>query len=183
MWISTAVIIMVGVALLLVSRRSLRRPHTHGFYRLFVFQSILALLWLNLPLWTVNPESPLQRLSGVCLGLSLYLLLHSLYLLLRRGGHSKRRRDAANFRFENTARLVDSGLYRYIRHPMYGSLLFLLWGCYLKGPGLAASVLVVLGSWALVRAARTEEGENIRTFGQAYRDYIARTRMFIPYLF
>lgn len=183
MAISTTVIAMLGVALLIVSRHCLLRPSSHGFYRLWVFQSILGMLWLSLPHWSANPDSLLQRLSGAMLALSLYLLLHGLYLLLRRGGHSPARRDAANFRFENTARLVDSGLYRYIRHPMYGSLLFLLWGCYLKAPGLASSALVGLGSWALVRAARTEEGENIRVFGQAYRDYITRTRMFVPYLF
>ena len=36
---------------------------------------------------------------------------------------------------------------------------------------------------ALFKAARVEEWENLRTFGRAYRAYIRRTRMFIPYLF
>jgi protein-S-isoprenylcysteine O-methyltransferase Ste14 len=66
---------------------------------------------------------------------------------------------------------------------MYSSLLLLLWGFYLKSPGALTTLLVIAGTLALFKAARVEEAENLRTFGQAYRAYIRRTRMFIPYLF
>lgn len=171
-----------GVGLILVSRKSLLRPDTHGFYRLFVFLAVLLLVWLNLPVWSENPESLAQRLSSLLQFGSLYLLLHSLYLLIVRGGHSHKRKDVANLAFENTARLVDRGLYRFIRHPMYGSLLLLMWGIVLKGPSSAVLLVAVIGTAALVAAAKVEEGENIRAFGQAYRDYIQRTRMFVPFL-
>lgn len=171
------------LALLFVSRRSLTRPRSHGFYRLFGFEAIAAIAWLAHRGSEQPGVAPLQMLSAFCLLGSLYLVLHGFYLLVRRGGHDQARRDPANFPFENTARLVDRGLYGYIRHPMYASLLFLLWGFYLKAPGALTSLLVVGGSLALFKAARVEEGENLRTFGRAYRAYIRRTRMFIPYLF
>lgn len=183
MTLSDWIFMTVAIALLLISWRSLLHPRTHGFYRLFGFLAITALGWLSYPLWGRPTEQPLQWLSGVLLLGSLYLVLHGLYLLVRRGGHSAAREEPANFAFENTARLVDDGLYGYIRHPMYASLLFLLWGFYLKAPGALTTVLVVGGSLALFKAARVEEWENIRTFGRAYRAYIRRTRMFIPYLF
>jgi protein-S-isoprenylcysteine O-methyltransferase Ste14 len=33
-----------------------------------------------------------------------------------------------------------------------------------------------------VLAAKTEEKEDVRHFGEAYRDYVTRTKMFIPWL-
>ena len=39
-----------------------------------------------------------------------------------------------NLAFENTVKLVEVGLYRFIRHPMYASLLLLAWGAFLKHP-------------------------------------------------
>ncbi|MCK7540462.1 MAG: hypothetical protein MZV63_61010 [Marinilabiliales bacterium] len=50
--------------------------------------------------------------------------------------------DEKLFRFEKTTELVTSGIYRYIRHPMYSSLLLLAWGIWLKQP-LAATLPVV----------------------------------------
>lgn len=171
------------LALLLVSWRSLACPRSHGFYRLFGFQAIAGLAWLGYPAWADPQVPPLHLLSAVLLLGSLYLVVHGYYLLVKRGGHSELRQDPGNFAFENTARLVDDGLYGYIRHPMYSSLLLLLWGFYLKSPGALTTLLVIAGTLALFKAARAEEAENLRTFGRAYRTYIRRTRMFIPYLF
>jgi len=91
--------------------RQLKNPGMYGFYSFFVFVGILALLLLNYPYWFIDPFSPLHILS-------------SLWLLRRYGGRRERINMPENFRFENTLYIVDSGLYRYIRHPMYGSLLF-----------------------------------------------------------
>lgn len=177
------VFVGVALALLVVSRHSLRTPRAHGFYRLFAFLSLAALLWLNLPLWPGPRSAWLEALSSLLQYGSLYLFLHSLYLLTVRGGHGRWRTERANFAFENTARLVDRGPYGYVRHPMYGSLLLLLWGVCLKGPHLLPVALALLGSVALMLAARVEEGENLATFGETYRAYMGRTRMFVPFVF
>jgi protein-S-isoprenylcysteine O-methyltransferase Ste14 len=171
-----------GITLVGISRKSLLRPDTHGFYRLFVFESIVLLCWLNLPHWGAERGSLHQMLSSLLQFGSAYLALHSFYLLWVRGGRTGKRKDVANFTFENTERLVDSGLYGYIRHPMYGSLLLLIWGLFFKNPGDVTGLVAVMGTAALVLAAKVEERENIRTFGAAYRDYIQRTRMFIPFV-
>jgi protein-S-isoprenylcysteine O-methyltransferase Ste14 len=36
---------------------------------------------------------------------------------------------------------------------------------------------------AVYLTARTEEAENLAKFGQIYRDYMLKTRRFIPFLF
>jgi protein-S-isoprenylcysteine O-methyltransferase Ste14 len=176
--------LFIGIAALLVavSRHSLLRPQTHGFHRLFGFMAIVAMAWLTLPGWERSQDWRIT-LSSLCLFVSLYLVGHGLLCLLWYGGRSQRRRDRANFAFENTDRLVESGLYRYIRHPMYGSLILLLWGFYLKAPDWPGSLLGLAGTLMLIQAARVEERENVRAFGRAYRDYIRRTWMFLPFVF
>ena len=87
-----------------------------------------------------------------------------------------------NFAFENTARIVEEGLYRYVRHPMYSSLLFLAWGAFLKNISLLSIVLVFMASGLLFAAARVEERENILYFGKTYEEYRRRTKMFIPWI-
>jgi protein-S-isoprenylcysteine O-methyltransferase Ste14 len=42
---------------------------------------------------------------------------------------------------ETTTSLVASGIYKYIRHPLYGSLIFLGAGCFFKNPSLLATSL------------------------------------------
>lgn len=177
------IFLALGLGLALLSRQALRDPKSHGFYRLFAFEAIVFLLWRNLPFWFVDRFSPTQLLSWALLFGSLYLLLHSLYLLRVHGGHAPARAsEAANFSFENTAHLVDSGIYGYIRHPLYSALLLLAWGLFFKQPALSGAGAALLASLALIATARVEEGENLRTFGAAYRDYCRRTRRFLPFV-
>jgi protein-S-isoprenylcysteine O-methyltransferase Ste14 len=79
--------------------------------------------------------------------------------------------------------LVVEGAYRYIRHPLYSSLLFLGWGIFFKDLSWAGLALAAGATFFLAMTARAEEGENIRFFGPAYQEYMQRSRMFIPFLF
>jgi protein-S-isoprenylcysteine O-methyltransferase Ste14 len=77
--------------------------------------------------------------------------------------------------------LVTGGIYAYIRHPIYASLIlwaaaqpFLLQNA-IAGWGGAAAVALI---W-LVRVPR-EERMMLEKFGEAYRQYMARTGRLIP---
>ncbi len=84
---------------------------------------------------------------------------------------------------EKTTELVTVGIYRYNRHPIYSSLLFLAWGAFFKHPSLAGLFLVMTATFFLMMTAKMEEAENVRFFGAAYQSYMKKTRMFIPLLF
>ena len=75
------------------------------------------------------------------------------------------------------------GLYKYIRHPLYSSLLFLTWGAFLKSPSWLGSGLVAVAMVCLVATARVEEAENIEYFGPVYQEYMKHTKMFVPFVF
>lgn len=164
------------------SRRALGNPGSHGFYRFFVFEAILILVLVNHAYWFQDPFSPLHLFSWCFLLISIFLVIESFTGLRKKGGHAERRDMPENLRFENTAQIVETGTYRFIRHPMYSSLLFLGWGAFLKHISLLTIFLILLISGLLIMVAKVEERENIRFFGAAYQDYMERTRMFIPWL-
>jgi protein-S-isoprenylcysteine O-methyltransferase Ste14 len=90
----------------------------------------------------------------------------------------------ADLAFERTTRLVRTGVYRFIRHPLYASLLAATWCAHLKNPEAAASLGLALAASAFLTAtAVAEEVENLERFGLDYAAYMRRTRRFIPFVF
>ena len=177
-------LLLAGFSLvfLKISWKPLHNPRCHGFYRFFAFEGILFLVLLNYPYWFVDRYAPHQLLSWLLLAASIFYVLQALHMLRMVGGRQVRAETPENFAFENTAHLVTGGIYRYVRHPMYGSLLLLAWGAFCKHfsePGLAD---VALTSLFLLVAGLVEERENIAFFGAAYLDYRKTTRMFLPFL-
>ncbi len=85
--------------------------------------------------------------------------------------------------FEKTSTLVTTGIYRYIRHPLYSSLLLLTWGIFFKAPILPGALLALAATLFLVATAKADEAECIRFFGPSYQDYMKQTRMFVPFVF
>jgi protein-S-isoprenylcysteine O-methyltransferase Ste14 len=79
------------------------------------------------------------------------------------------------------ARLVRTGPYQFIRHPMYSSLLL-----FCGGFVVSAGTLPAAGMWAalavvLIAKARLEETSLLAAFPE-YGDYQAGTTRFIPFI-
>jgi protein-S-isoprenylcysteine O-methyltransferase Ste14 len=74
--------------------------------------------------------------------------------------------------FEKITHLVRSGAYRFIRHPLYASLLALAWGVFLKAPSWLGLLLMTLATWAPCLTAHVEKRENLRNFGTEYSEYV-----------
>ena len=174
--------VLASIVILLFSQRSLRNSQHHGFYRFFAFEAVTLLTVLNFPYWFVDPFAWHQCLSWLLLLLSIPLVLQGFSLLRKVGGATSRNGGAANFSFENTARLITSGPYRFIRHPMYGSLLLLTWGVFFKHPSPFGVFVSAVATILLAVTAKVEEKENLETFGEEYRAYMKNSRMFVPYL-
>ena len=177
------VFIAGSAVIVYVSRASLLAPRSHGFYRFFAWETILALAALNLDRWFNNPFAWYQLISWFLLVISLFLVIHGVRLLRQMGKQSAQRDDAPMFEFEKTTAVVTTGAYRYIRHPLYSSLLLLAWGVACKSPGWLNLLLALIATSLLVATARAEEAEDIRFFGPAYQEYVKHTKMFIPFLF
>ena len=153
---------------------SIKYKRYHGIARFFAFESIFILVLLNLRVWFVKPFSVLQIASWILLLLSIYVVTTG-YLLLKKKGKP-------DSNFENTSLLVKSGIYKYIRHPLYLSVFLLGTGVVLKNPDTIQLVLGIINLIAVYITARIEENEMISKFGDEYRQYMTETKMFIPYI-
>jgi protein-S-isoprenylcysteine O-methyltransferase Ste14 len=153
---------------------SIKHGRYHGIPRFFSFESIFILLLMNLKIWFHNPFSFFQIISWILLILSAYIGIAG-FLLLRKVGKP-------DSNFENTSVLVKSGLYKYIRHPLYCSLLLLGTGVMLKDPGVIQLILGTINVVAVFFTGRVEEKEMISKFGEPYVDYMKETKMFIPHI-
>jgi len=166
-------VLTIGIAIF--SWPYLRDPRTHGFFRFFAFETIVLLVLSNSKSWFQNPFITLQMISWLLLLGSLLLAIHGFYLLRMVG-------KPANG-WEDTTHLVKRGAYRYIRHPLYCSLLLLGAGALLKDVSLTNVGLYLSLIAFLIAAAKIEEAENLRRFGSEYVDYIKTTKMFVPSIF
>jgi len=180
--LKVVVFIAVTLALAFVSRASLLKPRSHGFYRFFAWECMLGIFVLNMHAWYTEMDSPHKIIAGVLFTASLFLLLIGVGLLQLAGKPDTRRNDEPMLEFEKTTRLVTTGIYRYIRHPLYDSLFLLCWGFFFKQPSLEGGLLAVVASGFLLAAVYAEEAENIRYFGEEYREYMKRTKRFLPFI-
>jgi protein-S-isoprenylcysteine O-methyltransferase Ste14 len=147
-------------------------------YNLFSVLSFLPILWLA----AVLPDRPLYRiplpwnlfmLSGQ--GIAAVLLL----IGVLQTGPLSFAGVRQLFEEEKPASLVTSGLYRYVRHPLYTAGLLFLWLTPVMTLNrltfyLAATLYILIG-------AVFEERKLLREFGEAYARYQHSTPMLIPH--
>ena len=180
--IRLGVFVALSVPIIWVSRRSLPHPRSHGFPRFFAFESVLALLVLNLPHWLQEPFSAPQLASWVFLCVSALFVVWGFALLRRLGGFRPSAEVEPEYGWEKTGRLVTAGVYRYIRHPMYSSILFLAWGALLKSVTPGTLALGAVATVSVAVTAKAEEAENVKRFGAEYIEYMKRTHRFVPFV-
>ena len=87
-----------------------------------------------------------------------------------------------NPRPRSTGTLVQHGIYRFMRHPLYSSLILgcLGWSLHRQsGPALGAAFFL---AWALDSKARLEERWLCERF-PSYPEYSRRVRRFIPWVY
>ena len=165
----------LSLALLMLAWPTLRTPSRRGPLRLLAFEALLGLVVMGAPTWFVDPWSVRQMASWAMLAGSAVLAIHGFVMLHRHG--------APEAGIETTRQLVERGVYRILRHPLYASLLLAGVGAWLKRPIAWGGVLLLALAGLLGVIARIEEGENLRRFGEVYREYMRRTWRFVPWIY
>lgn len=179
-----AAFVVVSAVLVYVSRAPLRAPHSHGFYRFFAWELIVALFLLNVDVWFRDPFSWNQIVSWFLLVVCIIPLAFGIRTLVTRGKQVERRNDDAQLlAFEKTSTLVTTGIYHYIRHPLYSSLLLLTWGIFFKNIDWFGALLALAATAFLFATAKADESECVGFFGSSYQAYMKQTKRFVPFLF
>ena len=168
-------IIIFGIIAILIFIRfkgELRAPSRHGFYMFFAFEAILVLFYFNLR-W--GEAVAWQRIcSGILLIASALIAISGFYALKKYG-------KPAND-WEDTTRLIQEGIFRHIRHPLYTSLMMLSLGILVHHWGIPAVAACAVAMVFLLAASMVEERENLDKFGDDYRKYRKGTKRYLPFL-
>ena len=173
---------ILSIPVIIISWRTLFNLRTHGFYRFLSWECILWLFASNYRYWFIDPFSVRQIFSWILLIISAIIVIMGVVQMKRRGRPGRGKKQDSLYRFEQTSRLVDTGIFKYIRHPLYSSLLFLTWGILLKQITINLIVISIFSSIFLIITALIDEKECLDYFGEEYRLYMQRTRMFVPFL-
>jgi len=172
----TLIIFIAGtiVILLLSWWISLRHKHYHGIYRFFALECIFLLTLLNYPVWFKDPFSFRQIISWILLIISIPVGVAGFYSYYRIGKPSDK--------MEKTTQLITVGIFKFIRHPLYLSLIILGFGIMMKDLNYVSIVVGFTNFISLYFTAKTEEQEMIKKFGNRYVEYIKQTKMFMPFI-
>ena len=168
-------LLLLTAGVVALSWHSWQTRQAYGLFRFFAFEAIILLILWNSGRWFRDPLSIPQIVSWALFLASSVLAAHGLHLLRVVG-------KAQSRLIEDTQSVVEIGAYRYIRHPLYASLLIFGWGVFFKGVGLFSASLAMAATAFLIATARYEEVYNLDRFGASYSEYMKRTKMFIPFL-
>lgn len=195
-----AVLILTGLfALFLfgfIRPRRRREWRNAGIYAAFLISLFTEMFGIPLTIYLVAPslglsswgfgmnEShlwafALERLGLLPLDLGVYLVMAVSVGLIVVGVSLLAIGWATVYRGRGT--LVTKGIYRYLRHPQYLGLIQIVVAFNIQWPTfptlLMAPVLIVM----YIRLARREDEELRAAFGEAFADYVTRTRGFAPW--
>jgi len=176
------IFLALSVPIIIISWRTLFNIKSHGFYRFFSWECIVWLFASSYKYWFDNPFSINQIFSWILLMVSGYLVAAGVILLKKSGNPQRDRNEKTLYQIEQTTELVEKGIYKYIRHPLYSSLLFLTWGIIFKNITFELILVAILSTTFLYLTAFFEEKECIIFFGDKYSEYMKKTKRFIPYV-
>ncbi len=78
--------------------------------------------------------------------------------------------------------LVTDGPYRWVRHPMYTTLLIIYLAYFLMSANWSIGVVGLVYGILIFSIVNMEETTLIEKFGESYRQYMHHSGRFLPYL-
>src|SRR6266498_4033979 len=150
---------------------------------LFLLWTVIAVsLWLGIQMIWLFPRATLPYLRGFYF-LGFIFFLAGLALRWYSIGYLGRY-FTVDVSISAEHKLVDSGPYRYVRHPTYtGALLGFVGLGFYFGNWLLLLFLTVPIIGAFLWRIRIEESALIEALGEDYRAYIQRTKRLIPFVY
>jgi protein-S-isoprenylcysteine O-methyltransferase Ste14 len=141
-----------------------------------LFSTLLYVIYPAWLYWASLSLPPWARLAGIGFVMAGFGLLQWSHAALGRNWSD-------HPRIIEGQRLVVSGPYRWIRHPMYTSFLLILGSIILLSANwLVGELWILTTALDATSRIRYEEAKLLNTFGNQYRAYQKLTGLFLPWL-
>ena len=145
-----------------------RQRLIYGIYESCGLACFFSILFLSG--WKFGPCIMPLRIIGFILYVPAIFFLASAFITLRRRGKPT---DA----WEQTTAIIDSGVFRIVRHPLYLGTAIWAVGLMLVFQSVLAIVLGVVTIFCCWMASRKEDQFNINKFGDEYKNYMGKVPM------
>jgi protein-S-isoprenylcysteine O-methyltransferase Ste14 len=165
----------------------------YRYYRLLfnvisvVFLSGLLIYQFSLPATAILSLPPFVPIIGALvfvLGLVVLVVAFASFNKAEFVGLQQlRQTDAPKQTPHQVTQLTKTGMYAYVRHPLYFGVVLLLVGALLYVPTLPTLVFVATSFIYLPIGVYLEEQKLIVEFGDAYRQYQKEAKRFIPFIY
>jgi protein-S-isoprenylcysteine O-methyltransferase Ste14 len=174
--VSWATLIVIAVLAQILFEDKPKRQAGLIINLLVITPFIVSLGWFYLRNYFGTYEStPITRISGtavLALGMIGYIISH-FYL---------RRNWSLSASIKEGHKMIKNGPYRFVRHPMYTSMLFVALGSGLLIANYPIIICTTIVGFAYYIRAKKEE-TLLRVEFPEYDKYASRTKMFIPGIF
>ena len=156
------------------SREDLAQEHPLGDSGQIVALIIFLIIW-SLDSFVFRFSTQLASYVPLYIRLILAALFFILAGYLARSGHAVVFKE-----FRDPPRVINSGVFSYMRHPLYCSVLLFYLGFVLTTLSLFSLALLVCIFLFYDHIAAFEEKQLEEKFGEAYKDYMEKTPKWIP---
>jgi len=154
----------------------------YKYYR-FIY-SVFALVTLTLVVWfQYSIESPFLFVSMIYVyfpgiiaalsGLCIMVICINKYFYEQSGLQA-----IQSSQVKNT--LQQTGLHKYVRHPLYLGTLLFIWGLFLIFPLMSNIIAATIITMYVLIGIRLEEKKLKLQFGESYTDYVKKVPRLIP---
>ncbi len=143
------------------------------FFALLPYLEYVTLIQTFLVIW----DTIITYISGVSILIIGGIILTYSRLLLGKFGSSKITIEENHF-------LVTSGIYQYIRHPIYLGMLLVFFGYALSFRSLTISFIFLFFFFFLFKNRMDTEETMLKVkFGKEYELYLRRTKRIVPFIY
>ena len=154
-----------------------------GYYRLcyslFAAISLALLLWYQFSL----QSSWLFTSQLIRYGLSIIFIIPGLIIMIiciRKYFYELSGVQALENKPVETPTLQQTGLHKYVRHPLYFGTLLFVWGLFFLMPSLSNLIAVIAITIYVLLGIHLEEQKLVLEYGEQYKQYTKRVPKLIP---
>lgn len=182
LWIAFALLhsILAMERFKMIMKKSLKSRFVYYrfLYSLFALVSLAAVLHyhINTHLILLWQPALVEQIAGIITGLTglvIMLICARIYFAEMMGLYAFAKTP------ENIG-LVQTGLHKYMRHPLYTGTLLFMWAFFIYQPSLKNVIACGINTLYVIIGIGLEERKLINSFGDKYRNYAAKTPMLIP---
>ena len=148
------------------------------YYSLFATLSLVALLWYHVQIYSpvIWHATIIQKIVAVVMaavGLAVMVVCARVYFMEITGLDVFTKKRVIH-------QLVETGLHKYVRHPLYTGTLLFMWAFFVYSPSLKNLAGCAVTTLYILIGILLEEKKLIAAFGNKYKNYAAKTPRLIP---